>query len=163
MRFAKALVGLSIVLLCVAFLPGVVFGQGDAAAAISSAKQQLVVCYDAARRAESAGANVSYLAAVLSSAGDLLSRAELAYAQGDFGGAQNLASQCSGSLSSFVSVAESARAGAAANEGWVGGVVVASVVGVVIVILSGFLVWRYIRKQYLPVEMDAEVESHESS
>jgi hypothetical protein len=162
-RFAKQIVVLSVVVLAVAFLPAVVLAQGDAAAAIASAKQQLVVCYGAARQAESAGANVSYLVSMLSEAGDLLSRSELAYSQGDLSGAQDLASQCSQKLSNFAAAADSLKAGATGNEDWFHVEAVASVIGVVLVVISGFLVWRSIRKQYVPVEVESEAETDESS
>ena len=163
MRFAKSIVVLSVVVLALAFLTAIVFAQDDAAAAIASAKQQLVVCYRAARQAESAGANVSYLVSVLNEAGDLLSRSELAYSQGDLGGAQSLASQCSQSLGNFVASAESLKDGASGNAEWVFVGAVASIVGSILVIISGFLVWRYVRKKYVPVEVESEVETDESS
>jgi len=163
MRFAKSIVVLSVVVLALAFLPAVVFAQDDAAAAIASAKQQVVVCYGAAREAESAGANVSYLVSVLNEAGDLLSRSELAYSQGDLGGAQSLASQCSQRLSNFVASAETLRDGASGNAGWVFVGAVASIVGSILVVISGFLVWRYVRKRFVPVEVESEVETDESS
>ena len=163
MQFGKSIIVLSVVVLALAFLPAIVFAQDDAAAAIASAKQQLVVCYGAARQAESAGANVSYLVSVLNVAGDLLSRSELAYSQGDLVGAQGLASQCSQSLSNFVASAESLRDGVSGNAGWVYVGVVASIVGAILVVISGFLVWRYVRKRFVPVEVESEVETDESS
>jgi len=55
-------------------VPVTVLAQGDAAGAIASAKQQIIVCYDSARQAEAAGANISSLTSVLNDAGQLLSR-----------------------------------------------------------------------------------------
>lgn len=54
--------------------------QTDAAVAITSAKEQVVTCYQAAKDAEGAGANITSLTATLNDAGALLSQAELARA-----------------------------------------------------------------------------------
>jgi hypothetical protein len=162
-RFAKVTILLFVMLIAAAFLPVVVFAQDDASAAIASAKQQLVVCYGAARQAESAGGNVTHLSFILNGASDLLSRAELAYSQGDLGGAESLASQCSQSLSNFVASAESLRENAVVNARWGFAGAIASIVGATLVIVSGFLVWRQIRRRFVPVEVEGEVETDESS
>lgn len=140
------------------------FAQGDATAAIASARQQLVTAYDSAMQAEAAGANISSLTAVLKNAGDLLSRAELADSQGDSAAAQSLASQCTQSLGNFASEAESLRSAAVQQENlnfWVN--IVGSVAGTVAVIIAGFVVWRIIKKRYGPVEAEAEVHADEPS
>jgi len=153
-RLVKRAILPLIVLLSVVFLPVSALAQNDAAGAIASAKQQIVACYDAARQAEAAGANISSLTSALNDAGDLLSRSELAYSQGDLGGAQTLASQCSQRLSSFVSESNVLRDAAVQQRNfdfWVN--VVGSVVGTFVVIVTGFVVWRFVKKQYVPVEV----------
>lgn len=165
MRFAESIVVLSVILVAVAFLPAVVFAQNDAAGAITSAKQQLITCYDAALRAESAGANISSLTVVLNQAGGLLSRSELAYSQSDLGGAQSLASQCSQTLGGFVSQADALRVAAEQTgnfDFWF--YVVGSIVGTFVVIVAGFVVWLVVKRRYVPVEVESEgrVEQDES-
>jgi hypothetical protein len=163
-RFGKLRAVLLVVLVAAAFLPVLAFAQGDAAGAIASAKQQMVACYDSARQAEAAGANISSLTVVLDGAGDLLSRSELAYSQGDLGGAQSLASQCSQKLGGFVSEADALRV-AAEQQGsfnfWV--YFVGSVVGTFVVIAAGYIVWRVVKRRYVPIEVEAEVQDDESS
>lgn len=166
MRFAKSIVVLSVILVAGAFLPAVAFAQNDAAGAIASAKQQLITCYGSALQAESSGANLSSLTAVLNQAGDLLSRSELAYSQGDLGGAQSLASQCSQTLGGFVSQADALKAAAEQTgnfDFWV--YVVGSIVGTFVVIVAGFVVWLVVKRRYVPVEVESKgrVEQDESS
>jgi predicted HD phosphohydrolase len=87
-------------------LPSLVLAeQTDAAGAIASAKAEIVTCYQAAREAEGAGANISSLTATLNDAGALLSQAEAAYSQNDFDAARNLAVQSQDLLSNLFSEA----------------------------------------------------------
>ena len=162
-RFVKPLVLLLAVLLVAGFLPVLAFAQGDAAGAIASARQQLVVSYGSARAAEEAGANITSLTAVLNSAGDLLSRSELAYSQGNLAEAQALAGQCSQALGSFAAEADGLRTEASQQRGldfWVN--IVGSVVGTFVVVVAGFAVWRFFRSRILPVEVEGEVQADES-
>ena len=155
---------LVITLIIVGFHPILAFAQGDAAGAIASAKQLLVTCYDSARQAENAGANISSLTSVLNDAGDLLSRSELAYSQRDFDAAQSLASECSQRLGNFASEADALRSTAVQQRSfdfWVN--IVGSAAGTVAVIVAGFLVWRVIKKRYVPVEAETEVQTDEPS
>lgn len=168
MAMAKHSVKRTILLLAPLILAGsfaiMAFAQDDASATIASARQQLITCYDSARQAEAAGANISSLTTVLNNAGNLLSRAELANSQGDYATAQSLASQCTQSLGNFASEAEALRS-AAVQQGnlnfWVN--IVGSVAGTVAVIIAGFVVWRVIKKRYGQVEVEAEVHADEPS
>jgi hypothetical protein len=54
-----------------AFLPLVRADQTEANAAIASAKEQILTCYQAAKEAEGAGANITVLVTVLNDAGIL--------------------------------------------------------------------------------------------
>jgi cytochrome bd-type quinol oxidase subunit 1 len=142
------------------FLPFSAFAQDDASGAIASAQQQIVTCYDSAKQAEAAGANISSLTSVLDEAGNMLSQAELAYSQGDFGTAQNLASQCSQNLNGFVSEANGLRDAAiqrATVDFWVN--VVGSTVGTFVVMIAGFAVWWFLKKRYPDVEVQIDEPS----
>ena len=133
--------------------------QTDAATSIASAKQQIISCFDSAKQAEAAGANISSLTSILNDAGDLLSRSELAYSQGDFGGAQSFASECSQRLSNFVSASNTLRDSAAQQRSyayWVN--FVGSIAGTFVVIVAGFMVWRFLKKRY-PIEVQADESS----
>ena len=145
--------------------PSLAFAQGDTAAAdIASARQLLTTCFDSARQAENSGANISSLTSVLNEAGDLLSRSELAYSQGDFYTAQNLASECSQRLDNLASEADALRSNAVQQRSfdfWVS--ISGSVAGTISVIVAGFMVWRVIKKRYVPVEAETEVQTDESS
>ena len=136
--------------------PSVVLAeQDDAASVIASAKQQVVTCFVAVREAEAAGANISSLTFALSDAGALLSQAELSYSKGDYGAAQSLASQCGQRLSGLISESNSLRnrAVGARDLDFLVSVIV-SVVGTFVVILLGFVAWRFLAKRYVPVEVE---------
>ena len=130
-------------------LPSVSFAeQSGADSAIASAKQQIVICYDAAKAAEAAGANITSLTSVLNDAGTLLSQSELAYSKGDFSNAESLAVQSSQSLANFSSEANGLRDAAAQQRTFDFVVnVVGSITGTIAVIVAGFVVWRFLRKR----------------
>lgn len=123
--------------------------EADAQSAVSEASQRIVICYGEAANASSAGANVSGLLQVLNGAGDLLSRARLALADGDFNSSYALALQSEQGLGGFDGQAESLRS-AALQSGFVGFWVdvVGSSVGAVAVLVLGFFVWRLLSKKY---------------
>jgi hypothetical protein len=141
---------LAAISIAVLSVPSVVWAQqNSAASAISAAQSKLVQCYDAARAAESASANISQLTSRLNSAGLLLSRAELAYSNADFGSAQSLAVQSQSELASFVSDANSLQASAAQSRTFDFLLnVVGSVVGTVAVLVGGFVVWGFLKRKY---------------
>ena len=147
-----------VVLVAAALAPVAVFAQDDAAGAIASARQQLVVCYDAGRRAEAAGANVSSLTSVLWAAGNLLSQSEYAYSSGDLSGAQSLAQQCIQTLIGFTSEADTLRVAAEGQASFDFMVYfVGSIVGTVVVIFAGLVVWLVVKRRYVPVENEVEI------
>ena len=144
-----------------AVFPSVVLAEQDtAASAIASAKQQVVTCYVAVKEAEAAGANVSSLTFALSDVGALLSQSELAYSKGDYGAAESLASQCSQRLSGLISESNNLRnrAVGARDFDFLVSIVI-SVVGTFVVILLGFVAWRFLTKRYLPVEVETREPS----
>lgn len=127
----------------------VVAAQPDVAAAIASAKEQIVTCYQAARDAEAAGANITSLTAVLNDAGALLSRAELAYSMNDFDAARDFAVQSQGRLDGFVSEANALKETAAQQrtlDFWVN--MVGSIVGTFAVLGGAVVVWFFLKRRY---------------
>ena len=72
------------------------------------AQSKLVSCFDAARSAEAAGANISQLTHTLNVAGSLLSNAQLAYSKAIWGGSE-FSVQSQNQLSNFISNANSLR------------------------------------------------------
>jgi hypothetical protein len=123
--------------------------QGGATNAISSARRQLISCYDAAGKAEAAGANITKLAATLDEAGLLLSQAEFAFSNGDFVSAQNYAVQSQSSLSAFVSNANALQSAAEAerNQDFMTKVI-GSAGGTVAVLVGGFVLWHFLKRKY---------------
>ena len=116
MRFKRAIgillfAAISIIILS---FPSIALAQQNDA--ISVAQSKLVQCYNAAKAAESAGANISQLTIKLNNAGLLLSRSQLAYSIGDFGSVSNLAVQSQNELASFVSDANALQASAAQSR-----------------------------------------------
>ncbi len=90
--------------------------QGDAEAAISSAKAELKTCYAQVKQVEAKGANVNGLVAMLNGAGQLLTEAELAYLAGNYSSAFDLAQQSKAQLSGFDAKASTLKNDALRNE-----------------------------------------------
>lgn len=131
------------------FSPIVWADQSGASNAISSAKNQLVSCYEAAREAEAAGANITSLAVVLNDAGLLLSQAEFAFSVGDYGAAQDYAVQSQGRLADFVSDANVLKVAGEGerNQDFLINVV-GSAGGTVAVLVGSFALWSFLKKKY---------------
>jgi hypothetical protein len=131
------------------FLSSVVWAdQGGAANAISSAMSQLVSCYDAVRGAEAVGANVTSLTGALNEAGLLLSQAEFAFSNGDFGAAQDFAVQSQGKVANVVSEANALLISAEAqqNQDFLINVV-GSTGGTVAVLVGSWGLWSFLKKR----------------
>jgi len=142
--------GLACVLL-VACAPSLVHSadEHDAGLAVASAESKVAECYNFALDAEQAGANVSELLRVLDEAGDLLSKAELAYGVGDYDGAGVYAAQCEGRLAGFEVQAQALRDSASWQRQLDLMVnVVGSAAGTVAVLVGGWLVWRFLKKRH---------------
>jgi uncharacterized membrane protein YoaK (UPF0700 family) len=123
--------------------------QSDASAAIFSAQNTIVNCYDAAKAAEAAGANITSLTNTLNEAGSLLSQAQLAYSQNDFDAAANYAVQSRNRLNGFISQADSLRQAASqrASRDYLVNFV-GSIVGAFAVVAAGFVVWFLLKRRY---------------
>ena len=113
------------------------------------AQQRIEVCYSAAADAAKAGANVSGLLSDLDDAGQLLSKANLAFQNGDYDSAYTLAVQSNSTLIGFESLAGSLKS-TAIQQGrvvfWVD--IFGSTVGTFAVIFGGLLLWFVLKRRY---------------
>jgi hypothetical protein len=136
--------------LSLSFLPSTVWAdQTGAANAISTARIQFVNCYNVARKAEAAGANITTLTVTINEAGWLLSQAEFAFSNGDFKGAQDYAVQSQGKLADFVSEANALLIVATArrNQDFLIDVV-GSTGGTFAFLAGSFGFWSFLKKKH---------------
>lgn len=126
--------------------------QVSARSEIEGASAKVLACFNAAKAAESAGANVSGLTRTLTNAGLLLSDAELAYSQGFFDEAQSLAVQCRDGLSAFISAANSLEDAAAlrSQQDFMLNIV-GSIAGTVAVVVGSIVTWLLLKRRYRSV------------
>jgi hypothetical protein len=123
--------------------------QDDVSAAISVAQSNITSCFDAARAAEKAGANISRLTNTLNNAEILLSNARCSYSTGDYATAQSLAAESQSLLSNFITDANYLKIIATQNHNIDVLVNVdGSIVGTIAVLFGGFMVWRFIKRNY---------------
>ena len=139
----------TLILLSIVLFPRPAFAeQADAETAIASAKQQIVACYQAAKEAEGAGANITVLTIVLNDAGSLLSQSELAYSKSEFDVARDFAVQSQQRLGNVISEANAVKDNAVqqSNVDFLVNIV-GSVIGVFVVIGAGLGVWFLLKKR----------------
>ena len=105
----------AIFLIAAAFASPAFGQQSGVQDAISSAQTAIKNSYDVAKQAESGGANIDSLVVKLNYAAELMSKAELAYASGDYDSAYIYATQCQSSLDNFVGQANALTTNAQAN------------------------------------------------
>jgi len=127
--------------------------QEEAESAIQSAEDAVLDCYKAVFEAEKAGANVSSLLQVLNKAGWLLSRARVAYNNGDFNSAYEYAANCSQMLEGRVDEANSLKLEAedARRMDFLVNYVGYSV-GAVAIVVSGYAFWVFLKRREKTVE-----------
>jgi hypothetical protein len=131
----------------VALPPHSILAQTGASGAISSAQNMLNTCYEAAKEAEAAGANITALQDTLNTAGLLLSKAELAISQSDFASANSYAQQAQSTLSNFVSEANSLKDTASQQVQMSFLInVVGSIAGTFAVIGGSIALWIFLKK-----------------
>jgi hypothetical protein len=135
-------------LLVVIVVPSPVWAnQEDAATAISSAENEILTCFTAAKEAEAAGANITVITATLNKAGLLLSQAENAYETSDFDVAFNLAHQSQNSLSNCLAEANTFKETAVQQQNRDFLInVVGSIIGTLVVIIVGLAIWLFLKK-----------------
>ena len=123
--------------------------ETEAAAAIASTRQKVVLCYQSVSEADSAGANVTGLLSVLDEAGLLLSKADLAYGRGEYDSAHAYAVSGLERLGSFEIEARDLRELAFQHGYWDFMLnIVGSLIGAVSVMVAGFAVWAFLRRKY---------------
>jgi hypothetical protein len=140
----------AVLLFCVGgCLPVVVHAEGSYVnVALASANNQLVACYDAAKAAEAAGANITALTSALNIAGALLSNAQYAFSTGDFVSAQNFAIQCQNQLGGLVQEANSLQISASqgrSTDFFVN--FLGSIAGAIMVIVGSIIVWVLLKRR----------------
>jgi len=117
-----------------------VFAQGSSGStAISLAQINLQSCYKAVKQAEAAGANVDSLMVNLNDAAGLLTKAQLAYASGDYISANSYASQSQSTLAEVTSQAQTLRANALSAKTENSIITLLSVIGSVSILFSGIV------------------------
>jgi len=123
--------------------------QSEAVSALATAEVAVVSAYEAVLKADEVGANVSGLLVRLNEAGELLTRAHLAYSLGDYDSALDLAVLCEERLGGFVAEADALR-GAAIQDHYFDFLVnvVGSILGTIAVIFGGFVAWSYLNRKY---------------
>ena len=120
----------------------------EAENAINVAHATIIECYEAAAKAQEAGANITRLLDELNMAGEIYSKAVLAYRSGDYDLAIDLAGECSSMLENFVSKANDLREEAAERSRWDFMVnFVGSIVGSVSVIAVSFSLWTLFKRK----------------
>lgn len=123
--------------------------QTEAVVAISSAEEQIILCYQATVNAEIPGANITSLVTVLNDADALLSKARLAYSLNDFDTAHDLAFQSQEKLHNLVSEANLLEEDAI-QEQWQDFLinVVGSLAGTLVVLVAGVGIWVLLKKKH---------------
>jgi len=122
--------------------------ETDVRSAIATAEERIVVCYRAVADADKAGANTTALLAALNEAGELLSRANLAYKE-NLTRARLFALRSQEKLSGVVVEADDQKEAAMQERYWDFMVnVVGSIVGTVVVVCGGFVVWFFLKRKY---------------
>jgi hypothetical protein len=125
--------------------------------AIDSAQNMLNTCFEAAKQAEAAGANITSLQDTLNIAGAQLSKAQYAQSQGDSGSANNYAQQAQSTLSGFEEQANALRDTASRQTQTSFLInVVGSIVGTFAVIGGSIAVWIILKRKN-PSQGDAEI------
>lgn len=124
--------------------------ESEAVSALATAEAAMFSAYEAVAKADEVGANVSGLLVRLNEAGELLTRARLAYKLGNFDSALDLSVLCEERLSGFVAEADALR-GTAIQERYLVFLVnvVGSILGTVAVIFGGFITWSYLNRKYV--------------
>jgi hypothetical protein len=133
-------------------------GLADAEDALNSA-------YDAAFEAEAAGANISGLLEKLSVGSEYLSAAFVSHRLDNYEDASRYASLSSEAVVDVVAEADALRSEAQrAEEADFNFKLVASIFGVAVVVIVGFVVWRVFRRRYFRrvLGLKPEVVSSES-
>ena len=148
-RFATAIFCIFLMVSAVLFVPPVLgYSENDAKTAVEAAESEVLSCYGAAFEAEKAGANVSVLLSTLDEACWSLSKAKLAYGEGNFDSAFSFANECQSRLNGFVDQAASLRS-SAEQAGYLDFMVnfVGSGVSAICVVIGGYVLWIFLKRR----------------
>ena len=153
----KSFVCLASALLIFAYVLPVCFAVDidQAGDGISRAEQTLGLAYNAVAGAAASGADVSDMLQKLDVAGSLLSEAHADFRGGDYDNALGKAVSCENALIGLVDQATSLRTEAlrSSNERFiVSGI--SSVVGLILVLVFGFLGWRSLKRWHFRRVLD---------
>jgi hypothetical protein len=123
--------------------------QSQASSALAESEAAVVSAYQVVANASAAGANISTLLVRLNEAGDLLTRAHVAYGLGDFDSALTLANLCQERLVGFVADANMLMEVAVRDRYFDFLInVFGSILGSVWVVCGGFFVWFYLDRRH---------------
>jgi hypothetical protein len=121
----------------------------EAKEAITNTENLLLNCYNASLEAEKAGANITQLLTILNEAGTFLSKAELAYKNGNFTLAVEFTNQTQTRLNGFADLARSAREmGLQQTYRDFMIYIVASIAGSIAIIFGSLIVWFFLKRRY---------------
>jgi hypothetical protein len=138
------------VILAAMFLP-VSFGASadDAKSSVSRAEYDLGLAFNLVAKAERKGANVSQLLNELVTANDMLSKADFAIRAGDYDTANSLAVDCGHIVENVVAQWAPLNANAeTSSRNELLFTVIVSDVGLVLLLIFGFLGWKLLKKKY---------------
>jgi hypothetical protein len=123
-------------------------GENEAAVKIGEAENALNSAYEAVLETEKAGANITGLLSDLTEAAELLSKAKLVLSTNE-SAAVDFALQSQAKLNGFLAKADTLKTAAAQQRYWDFMVnVVGSIVGSVVVVCGGFVVWTVLKRKY---------------
>jgi len=148
--FKLLVISVLLLFLLPVFIPWVSASSEDVATlSITQAEETLASAFEAVLDAEMAGANVSGLFGRLNIAGEYLSEAYVWYRSGDSENASRFAGLCYDVVEDLKSEAvelrdETKRLGDAEFVVTIFG----SVVGMIVVVVSGYVVWRVFKRRY---------------
>jgi hypothetical protein len=122
--------------------------ESDVRSSIIENEEKIVTCYNAVKEANEAGANVTNLLSTLNVAGELLSKAKLAYSYGDYASAKNFSDQSKNMLKDFVDKAKELKENAEQARYWDFMLnFVGSALGALTILVGGFVLWTFLKKR----------------
>jgi|LSQX01.3.fsa_nt_gb hypothetical protein len=119
----------------------------DSSGTTTAVKRNLETCYDAVLHAETASANISSLIVILNDASELLSKAELANAAGDYAVANSYASQSQNVLNGFAEKASTLQQAAITENSQHSTSMILTLFVSLIVFLCGLSAWFILNRQ----------------
>jgi hypothetical protein len=122
--------------------------QSEAFSSITSAKNQVIDCYNLALMAEKKGANITSLQVSLNNAGDLISKADSAYSNVDYPSTIVYADQSTNLLNGFAAKTTLLIETGQQSQNYNLIVSTFSAVWSIVIIIVSLLAWMFIKKKY---------------